>query len=54
MCSYVFPSASHTRFEHSLGVAHKAQELATQIWLGQRAELDLTPGDVLTVELAGA
>jgi hypothetical protein len=24
---YVFPSASHNRFEHSLGVAYKAQEV---------------------------
>lgn len=24
---FVFPSASHNRFEHSLGVAYKAQEV---------------------------
>ena len=52
--SYVFPSATHTRFEHSIGVAHKAQELAFQIWQGQGKELGMTMSDVHTVELAGA
>lgn len=51
--SFVYPSATHTRFEHSLGVAHKAHELAYQIYQGQGAELGITPADVRTVELAG-
>lgn len=29
---YVFPSASHNRFEHSLGVAYKAQEARLRMW----------------------
>lgn len=49
----MFPSATHTRFEHSLGVAHKAHELAHQIFNGQGAQLGITREDVHTVELAG-
>lgn len=30
---YVFPSASHNRFEHSLGVAYKAQEVHATLLL---------------------
>lgn len=51
--SFVFPSATHTRFEHSLGVAHRAHELAEQIYRGQGAELSMTMVDVQTVTLAG-
>jgi len=51
---FVFPSATHTRFEHSLGVAIKAKEMATHIWTGQRKELGLDQADINTVELAGA
>lgn len=51
--SFVFPSATHTRFEHSLGVAHRAHELAEQIYRGQGAELGMTMVDVQTVTLAG-
>ncbi len=50
----MFPSATHTRFEHSLGVAIKAKEMATHIWTGQRKELGLDQADINTVELAGA
>lgn len=50
---YVFPSASHNRFEHSLGVAYKAQEAAYQIWQAQGRQLGVQQSDVQTVELAG-
>ena len=50
----MFPSATHTRFEHSLGVAHKAQELAHQIWQGQGAQLGMSLADVGIVEMAGS
>eukprot|EP00922_Rhytidocystis_sp_ex-Travisia-forbesii_P015307 GHVS01022834.1.p1 GENE.GHVS01022834.1~~GHVS01022834.1.p1 ORF type:complete len:572 (-),score=102.57 GHVS01022834.1:1476-3191(-) len=30
-CRHVFPSATHTRFEHSLGVGHLARQLFTQL-----------------------
>lgn len=30
-CSFVYPSAIHTRFEHSLGVAHLAKRLVKSI-----------------------
>ncbi len=32
----VFPSATHTRFEHSLGVCHKAFALADHLWAMNR------------------
>ena len=53
MTYYIFPGASHNRFEHSLGTAHLAYEAADKIWSSQRAELDMDRGDVKVVELAG-
>lgn len=54
MTYYVFPGASHNRFEHSLGTAHLAFEVADKIWNSQRAELGMERSDVKIVELAGA
>lgn len=54
MTYYVFPGASHNRFEHSLGTAYLAFEVADKIWHSQRAELGMERGDVKVVELAGA
>ena len=53
MTYYIFPGASHNRFEHSLGTAHLAFEVADKIWNSQRAELDMDRSDVKVVELAG-
>lgn len=53
MTYYVFPGASHNRFEHSLGTAHLAFEVADKIWNSQRAELGMERSDVKVVELAG-
>jgi HD superfamily phosphohydrolase len=53
MTYYVFPGASHNRFEHSLGVAHLAQKFATQLWSFQGSELDVDRSDIHVVELAG-
>ena len=53
MTYYIFPGASHNRFEHSLGVAHLAFEVADKIWNSQRAELDMDRTDIKVVELAG-
>jgi HD superfamily phosphohydrolase len=49
---YVFPGASHNRFEHSIGVGYLAGELAETLQRKQR-ELDITDADVLCVKLAG-
>eukprot|EP00891_Asterochloris_glomerata_P001740 jgi/Astpho2/1740/e_gw1.00032.48.1_t len=51
--SFVFPGATHTRFDHSLGVAFKAWEIADQIWRTQHAELGVERVDCKIVELAG-
>ena len=45
--------ATHTRFDHSLGVAFKAWETADQIWRTQHAELGVERADCKIVELAG-
>ena len=54
MTYYVFPGASHNRFEHSLGVAHLALRFTNQLWQAQRNELDtVSPSDIRNVGLAG-
>ncbi|KAF8905721.1 hypothetical protein CPB84DRAFT_1745279 [Gymnopilus junonius] len=50
--SYVWPSASHTRFEHCLGVAYLARQMAMHIQHSQ-PELGITDRDVDCVEIAG-
>ncbi|XP_053173945.1 deoxynucleoside triphosphate triphosphohydrolase SAMHD1-like [Scomber japonicus] len=49
---FVFPGASHNRFEHSIGVAYLAGELVRNLKT-QQPELDITPRDELCVEIAG-
>lgn len=49
---YIFPSASHNRFEHSIGVAHLARSLINEISRNQ-PELGITDEQRLNVELAG-
>jgi HD superfamily phosphohydrolase len=53
MAYYVFPGASHNRFEHSLGVAHLAYRFANQLWHAQPQELEVDRGDIRVVGLAG-
>lgn len=52
IAQYVYPSATHTRFAHSLGVAHRARELLAVI-AERQPELLVGPRDLLVVELAG-
>ena len=49
---YVFPSANHTRFEHSLGVYHLAGELINNLKKNQ-PELEITDKEILLVKIAG-
>lgn len=51
-CVYVFPSATHSRFEHSLGVAHLSQRVCTTLYDHQQ-ELGITEADILSVKIAG-
>jgi len=51
-CYYVFPGASHNRFEHSLGVAHLAKTLIINLKRNQ-PELKITKKDIENVEIAG-
>ncbi|KAF9558393.1 HD-domain/PDEase-like protein [Agrocybe pediades] len=50
--SYVWPSACHTRFEHCLGVAFLARQMATHLQKSQ-PKLQITDRDVDCVEIAG-
>lgn len=52
LCYYVFPGASHNRFEHSLGVSYLAGELLTKLRLRQ-PEIEVTDRDFMCVTLAG-
>ena len=49
---YVFRGATHTRFEHSIGVAHLAGQMASALKQNQ-PELNITDGDILCVKIAG-
>lgn len=50
--NYVFPTATHTRFEHSIGVAFMAGRMISY-WRQQQPELGLTERDELCGMLAG-
>ncbi|XP_010638325.1 deoxynucleoside triphosphate triphosphohydrolase SAMHD1 isoform X1 [Fukomys damarensis] len=49
---YVFPGASHNRFEHSLGVGYLAGCLAREL-CEKQPELQISERDVLCVQIAG-
>ncbi|XP_066442033.1 deoxynucleoside triphosphate triphosphohydrolase SAMHD1-like [Eleutherodactylus coqui] len=49
---YVFPGASHNRFEHSIGVAYLAGCLVKELQKRQR-DLNIDERDVLCVQIAG-
>ena len=48
---YVYPSATHTRFEHSLGVCHLAGELLKNLKNNQ-PELSINKSQIDLVKLA--
>jgi HD superfamily phosphohydrolase len=49
---YTYMNANHSRFEHSLGVAHLAKQVVTRLKQEQPI-LNITDKDVLCVTLAG-
>nr|XP_034318872.1 deoxynucleoside triphosphate triphosphohydrolase SAMHD1 isoform X2 [Crassostrea gigas] len=49
---FVYPGASHNRFEHSIGVCHLAGQFVSALRVGQ-SELNITDDDVLCVQIAG-
>lgn len=49
---YVYPGASHNRFEHSIGVAHLAGQLLLAL-KEKQPELEITDRDVLCVQISG-
>ena len=51
-CTYIFPTASHTRFEHSIGVAHLAKEFLRNLVINSN-NVNVTDEDYLLVEIAG-
>ena len=51
-CVYVYPSATHTRKEHSIGVAYLAGRMTRHL-AEQQPELGIDANDILCVELAG-
>jgi len=49
---HVYPSANHTRFEHSLGVSHLAKILVNSI-IEKHPEFDMIDSDVELFQIAG-
>ncbi|GMH80695.1 hypothetical protein TL16_g08657 [Triparma laevis f. inornata] len=52
VANYVYINATHTRFEHSLGVSHLAEKMLSSISLKQ-PQLGITGKDVICTKLAG-
>ena len=52
VCDYVYRGATHTRFEHSIGVAYLAERVITNIRKNQPG-LDVTTADIRAVKVAG-
>eukprot|EP00057_Strongylocentrotus_purpuratus_P019441 XP_011673915.1 PREDICTED: deoxynucleoside triphosphate triphosphohydrolase SAMHD1-like [Strongylocentrotus purpuratus] len=50
---YVFPSAVHTRFEHSIGVSHLAGKLAVMLQHDRNSSTPIQNTEVACVEIAG-
>lgn len=51
-CDYVYPGATHSRFLHSIGVAHYAEQVVRTLQRHQ-PYLNITEQDVLCVKVAG-
>ena len=51
-CYYVFPGASHNRFEHSIGVAYLARKLLRNI-LKNQSEIKINKAFLDIIEIAG-
>ena len=51
-CAFVYPSATHTRKEHSIGVAHLARIMVDHL-RNEQPELGIDNDDSLCVALAG-
>nr|XP_020484329.1 deoxynucleoside triphosphate triphosphohydrolase SAMHD1-like [Labrus bergylta] len=49
---FVYPGASHNRFEHSIGVGYLAGKLAEAL-RSRQPDLSITDRDVLCVQIAG-
>ena len=49
---YVFPGATHSRFEHSLGVSHLAGEFLLSL-KDRQPELNITEQDIQNIKIAG-
>lgn len=52
VCEYVYPGCTHTRFEHSLGVAYLAEQMVEHLRTTQ-PDLGITDEDVLCVKISG-
>ena len=52
LCYYVFPGASHNRFEHSLGVSYLSGYMIEML-KNKQPELNITERDILLVKIAG-
>ena len=52
LCYYVFPGASHNRFEHSLGVAHLSYRMIKGLQQRQ-PELKITNRTCILIKIAG-
>ena len=52
VASWVYPSATHSRFEHSIGVSHLANRFIRTLQINQ-PELQITETEILCVTVAG-
>ncbi|CAB4043355.1 deoxynucleoside triphosphate triphosphohydrolase SAMHD1, partial [Paramuricea clavata] len=53
LCYWVFPGASHNRFEHCLGTAHLCGKLIDTLCNLHRGEIEITKKESLCIKIAG-
>ncbi|XP_046843281.1 deoxynucleoside triphosphate triphosphohydrolase SAMHD1-like [Xenia sp. Carnegie-2017] len=53
ICDYVYPGATHTRFEHSLGTSYLCGKLIDKLQELHRGEIEITDKECMCIKIAG-
>ncbi|XP_046843278.1 deoxynucleoside triphosphate triphosphohydrolase SAMHD1-like [Xenia sp. Carnegie-2017] len=53
LCDYVYPGATHNRFEHSLGTSYLCGKLIDKLQKLHRGEIEITDKECMCIKIAG-